>query len=164
MKTYMVEDVLTKVDRASMAVSLEVRVPLLDHKVMELAARMPSGWKLRGRTSKYVLKESLRKILPAEIFTRPKAGFSIPLREWMRKDLREYSRERLMGPGGLASWGLFRKDTLETLLREHQSGMMDHAHALFALLSLSLWKERFLDGKAGDFPELPEPGSGNRAA
>jgi asparagine synthase (glutamine-hydrolysing) len=128
-----------------MAVSLEVRVPVLDHKVVELAARMPSAWKLRGRTSKYVFKEALRKVLPNEIFNRPKAGFSIPLREWMRTDLREYSRERLLGTKGLASWGLFRKDTLEMLLKEHHSGMMDHSYALFALLSLSMWKERFLD-------------------
>jgi asparagine synthase (glutamine-hydrolysing) len=144
-----VEDVLAKVDRASMAVSLEVRVPVLDHKVVELAARMPSGWKLHGQTSKYVFKEALKKLLPGEIFTRPKTGFSIPLREWLRTDLREYTREHLVGSNGLASSGLFRKETLESLLKEHQSGLRNHSHALFALLSFSMWKSRFLD-RAGD--------------
>ena len=145
-KTYLVEDVLTKVDRASMAVSLEVRVPVLDHKFMEMAARMPSSYKLRGRTSKFAFKESLKKILPADVFTRPKSGFSIPLSEWLRKELKDYTHDHLLGPGGLASSGLFRKETLETMLKEHQSGIRDHGYPLFALLSFALWKGKFQDG------------------
>ncbi len=146
MKTYLVEDILTKVDRASMAVSLEVRVPVLDHKFMEMVARMPSSYKLRGRTSKFAFKESLKKILPADVFTRPKTGFSIPLSEWLRKELKDYTRDHLVGANGLAASGLFRKDTLETMLKEHQSGIRNHAYPLFALLSFALWKEKFQDG------------------
>ena len=146
MKTYLVDDILTKVDRASMAVSLEVRVPVLDHKFMEMAARMPSSWKLRGRKSKFAFKESLKKILPVDVFTRPKTGFSIPLSEWLRKDLKDYTRDHLLGSKGLATSGIFRKETIESMLKEHQSGMKDHAYPLFGLLSFALWKEKFLDG------------------
>jgi asparagine synthase (glutamine-hydrolysing) len=142
-KTYLVDDILTKVDRASMAVSLEVRVPLLDHRVLELAARMPSGWKLKGRESKHVFKESLRKVLPAEIFARRKTGFSMPVKEWLAGDLHGYLREALTGPKGLDKTGLFEAPALEKMMKEHASGIRNHDYALFTLLSLALWNRNF---------------------
>ena len=87
-KTYLTDDILTKVDRASMAVSLEVRCPLLDHKVMELAASMPSSLKLRGRIGKYIFKKALESRLPTEIIYRNKMGFAVPLGEWFRTSLK----------------------------------------------------------------------------
>jgi asparagine synthase (glutamine-hydrolysing) len=147
-KTYLVDDILVKVDRASMAHSLEVRVPVLDHKVVELAARMPSDWKLRGRAGKYIFKQSLQKILPAEIFSRPKSGFSIPVGPWLRTDLKGYAQDLLLGAGGLPSLGLFEKPSIEKLWKEHQSGLRNHDYAIFALLSFALWHRRFAAGAA----------------
>jgi asparagine synthase (glutamine-hydrolysing) len=153
-KTYLVDDILVKVDRASMAHSLEVRVPVLDHKVVERAASLPSRWKLDGRNGKRIFKDAVRPILPAEIFSRPKTGFSIPLAAWLRKELRDYGQGLLLGSSGLASTGLFEKPYLERLWKEHQSGMRDHAYPLFALLSFAKWRDRF----QGSAPlEAPRP-------
>ena len=142
-KTYLADDILVKVDRASMAHSLEVRVPVLDHKVVELAARLPSEWKLRGKAGKYIFKRSLERILPAEIFSRPKSGFSAPVGPWLKKDLRGYAEDLLLGPGGLPSSGLFERPYLERLWKDHQSGMRDNTYPIFALLSFALWHRRF---------------------
>jgi asparagine synthase (glutamine-hydrolysing) len=143
-KTYLVDDILTKVDRASMANSLEVRVPVLDHKVVELAARMPSSWKLKGRAGKFIFKRAMGKILPGPVLNRPKSGFSAPIGPWLRNELSGYANELLLGDGGLAGTGLFEKKYLEKLWKEHQSGMRNNAHPLFALLSFSLWHKRFI--------------------
>lgn len=142
-KTYLADDILVKVDRASMAHSLEVRVPVLDHKVVEMAARMPSAWKLKGRAGKYIFKDSLAGILPAEIFSRPKTGFSVPVGPWLRGDLRGYGEDLINGPRGLAATGLFDPKYLSRLWREHQSGLSDHTYPLFALLSFGLWHRKF---------------------
>ncbi len=142
-KTYLVDDILTKMDRASMAVSLEVRVPILDHKLVEMAARIPSAWKLHGKVSKSIFKDSLRSLLPESVFTRPKSGFSIPIKEWFRTDLREYSRDTLLAANGICTLGLFQKPYVEKLLREHQSSLRDHSFPLFALLSFALWHKQF---------------------
>lgn len=142
-KTYLADDILVKVDRASMAHSLEVRVPVLDHLVVERAASLPSAWKLRGKEGKRIFRDSVRPILPNEIFNRPKTGFSIPLAAWLRKDLREYAQGLLLGPQGVLSAGFFEKPYVERLWREHQSGLRDHAAPIFALLSFAQWHARF---------------------
>jgi asparagine synthase (glutamine-hydrolysing) len=149
-KTYLVDDILTKVDRTSMAVSLEVRVPLLDHRFVELAARMPSGWKLRGGEGKAVFKDSLRKVLPAEIFARRKTGFAAPIKEWFRRDLAGGGPAGPLEEAGLFATGLFDRKYVEGLWREHRSGLRDHTFPLFALLSFAYWHERFLVRNAGD--------------
>jgi asparagine synthase (glutamine-hydrolysing) len=142
-KTYLADDILVKVDRASMAHSLEVRVPVLDHRVVERAASLPSRWKLDGRTGKRIFMDAVRPLLPPEIFARPKAGFSIPLATWLRKELRDYGQDLLLGPRGLAATGLFEKTYLERLWKEHQSGLRDHAYPIFGLLSFAQWRDRF---------------------
>jgi asparagine synthase (glutamine-hydrolysing) len=157
-KTYLTDDILVKVDRASMAHSLEVRVPVLDHLVVERAASLPSAWKLKGRMGKRIFKDSVRGILPAEIFARPKTGFSIPLAAWLRKELREHAQGLLLGSQGLASSGMFEKAYLERLWKEHQSGLRDHAFPIFALLSFAQWRARF---QTGANLEAPAPVAGN---
>jgi asparagine synthase (glutamine-hydrolysing) len=142
-KTYLVDDILTKVDRASMAHSLEVRVPVLDHKVVELAARMPSDFKLHGKASKHVFKRSLEKILPEEIFRRKKTGFSIPIHTWFRGELKEFAESRLLGSGSRSLEGMIEPEYVRTLWKEHQAGMRNHGFPLFALLSFSLWHSKF---------------------
>lgn len=142
-KTYLADDILVKVDRASMAHALEVRVPVLDHKVVEMAARLPSDWKLRGRTGKLIFKRSLEGILPPEIFSRPKTGFSVPMASWLRTDLKGYAGDLLLGTQGLPSLGLFEKPFLEKLWKEHQSGVRNHEYPIFSLLSFALWHRRF---------------------
>jgi asparagine synthase (glutamine-hydrolysing) len=131
-KTYLPGDILTKVDRASMANSLEVRVPLLDHTLVEWAARLPSSLKLRGREGKYVFKAALEPYVARNILYRPKQGFAVPLAEWFRGPLRARVREALCGPV-LRESGLFDMATVEHLLDQHQSGVRDHSAALWSL-------------------------------
>jgi asparagine synthase (glutamine-hydrolysing) len=138
-KTYLPEDILVKVDRMSMAHSLEVRAPILDHKLMEFAARLPSSWKLRGSESKYVFKKMNEDRLPADVLYRKKQGFSIPLASWLRGDLREYARETLFSPGAaLADY--FEGRTVRRLWEGHQSGREDNATPLWSLLMFGLWR------------------------
>ncbi len=132
MKTYLPGDILTKVDRASMANSLEVRVPLLDHTLVEWAARLPASLKLKGREGKFILKAGLDPYIPKDILYRPKQGFAVPLCEWFRGPLRATIRERLAGPV-LRQSGLFDMRTVAKLLDQHQSGMRDHSAVLWSL-------------------------------
>ena len=131
-KTYLPGDILTKVDRASMASSLEVRVPLLDHTLVEWAARLPSRLKLHGREGKHVFKAALEPHVPKEILYRPKQGFAVPLAAWFRGPLRRRLRDTLCGPV-LRESGLFDMGTLATVLDQHQSGERDHSAALWTL-------------------------------
>jgi asparagine synthase (glutamine-hydrolysing) len=133
MKTYLVGDILTKVDRASMAHSLEVRVPLLDHPLAEWSAGLPRSQKLHGQEGKYVLKKSFEPLLPHDVLYRPKMGFGVPLANWFRGPLKERLRRDLL-EGGLVKTGLFNQHYLERLVNEHQSGMRDHSAPLWSLL------------------------------
>lgn len=147
--TYLPEDLLVKMDVATMAHALEARSPLLDHKVMEFAARLPEQMKLRNWTSKYILKRMGRRFLPKEIFVRPKMGFGVPIGRWFRKELKSVLREILLDPKSLRR-GYFKKETLTLLLEEHLQGKRDHSFKLWALLNLELWHGMFIDKK-------PEP-------
>jgi len=131
-KTYLPGDILTKVDRASMANSLEVRVPLLDHTLVEWAARLPSRLKLRGGEGKYVFKAALEPHVSRRILYRPKQGFVVPISRWFRGRLRERLHEALCGPV-LRDSGLFDMRTIGMLLDQHQVGARDHSAALWAL-------------------------------
>ncbi|HVH70641.1 MAG TPA: asparagine synthase (glutamine-hydrolyzing), partial [Candidatus Dormibacteraeota bacterium] len=138
-KTYLPDDILTKVDRASMAVSLEVRAPLLDHKLMELAARVPSWLKLRHMKGKYIFKKAMRGIVPDEILTRKKQGFVIPLNRWFRKELKDMAEEMLFDE---------KEDLLDTkylrrIWSEHQNGTRDRAAHLWCVLMFRQWQNTF---------------------
>ncbi|WP_018169310.1 XrtA/PEP-CTERM system amidotransferase [Thioalkalivibrio sp. ALMg9] len=133
MKTYLPGDILTKVDRASMAHSLEVRVPLLDHQLVEWTSGLPPDLKLRGTEGKYVLKKAMEPYLPEEILYRRKKGFAVPVAEWFRGPLRERMRAQVLGPR-IADSGIFDMDYLKTLVDQHTSGARDHSPALWSLL------------------------------
>jgi asparagine synthase (glutamine-hydrolysing) len=133
MKTYLVGDILTKVDRASMAHSLEVRVPLLDHKFVEWVSGLPVSDKLRGQEGKYILKKALEPHLPRDVLYRPKMGFGVPLGKWFRGPLKQRLRASLLD-GGLAETGLFNQGYLEKLVTDHQSGLREYSAPLWSLM------------------------------
>jgi asparagine synthase (glutamine-hydrolysing) len=133
LKTYLVGDINTKVDRASMAHSLEVREPLMDHPLVEWLASLPSSLKVRGQEGKHLLKKAMEPYLPRELLYRPKMGFAVPLAKWFRGPLRQSLREAILGDE-LADTGLFNRDTLTHLVDAHQSGMRDYSSPLWSLL------------------------------
>ncbi|MEZ5529326.1 MAG: amidotransferase 1, exosortase A system-associated [Porticoccaceae bacterium] len=133
MKTYLTGDILTKVDRASMAHSLEVRVPLLDHQLMEWVSGLPSDLKLRGQEGKYIFKKTMEPLLPNDVLYRAKMGFGVPLANWFRGPLRDRLRSSI-SEGGLAETGLFNSEYLEKLVGQHLSGRRDHSAVLWSLL------------------------------
>ncbi len=139
-KTYLPDDILVKVDRASMANSLEVRCPLLDHKLIEFAARMPSSLKLSRGIGKKILKQALEPILPKEILHRPKMGFGVPLATWLRKDLKQLAADALLPQ---CQDGLLDQDRVRQLWDEHQRGFRNRATELWALMMFRLWQKRF---------------------
>jgi len=141
-KTYLVDDILTKVDRASMAASLEVRVPLLDHVFMERMARIPSSFKLRGREGKYIFKRALEKRLPGEILYRRKMGFSVPLAEWWRGELHAAFETSVLREGSFCS-GLFQPAAVARLWQDQQRGARDNAYKLWILFALEKWAAHY---------------------
>jgi asparagine synthase (glutamine-hydrolysing) len=132
--TYLPGDLLLKADIASMAHSLELRSPFLDHEVVELALALPDSLKAEGRTGKVALRRAFAADLPPQVATRGKTGFGVPLRRWFQTDLREPARDLLSTDRG---W--FRPETVQRLLEEHESGRADHGHRLWCLLMLELW-------------------------
>jgi asparagine synthase (glutamine-hydrolysing) len=138
-KTYLPDDILTKVDRASMAVSLEVRAPLLDHQLMETVAAIPSSFKLRGRVSKYIFKKAMEPLLPPEVLYRPKMGFAVPLNRWFRKELREMAQETISA----CQDGILDQRYLKKIWQQHQDGRFDRSAYLWAVLMYSKWKKTF---------------------
>jgi asparagine synthase (glutamine-hydrolysing) len=144
--TYLPEDILTKVDRASMAVSLESRVPLLDHVLMEYAATIPSTLKLRDGQGKHILKRAMASSLPGDILTRRKMGFGVPLGDWFRGELREMVRDVLLSRAARER-GLFRPAGVARLIEAHDTGRRDYSARLWALVCLELWMGQWLDGR-----------------
>ncbi len=132
-KTYLPGDILTKVDRASMAKSLEVRVPLLDHEFVEWVAKLPTSFKLNGQVGKHILKKALRRHLPHHLLYRRKMGFAVPLKAWFRGPLRERARAAITGRR-LAESSYFDMPFLRSLLDQHQAGVSDHSSALWSLM------------------------------
>src|SRR5204862_3494279 len=130
--TYLPNDLLVKVDIASMAVSLEARSPFLDHHVIEFAASLPEKYKLRGLTTKYLLKRVLRKLLPSENLDRRKMGFGVPITHWLRGRLQGFLRETLLSERSLKR-GLFKPAVVARLVEEHTARQKDHAHQLWTL-------------------------------
>lgn len=144
-KRYLPDDILFKVDRMSMAVSLEVRGPFLDYTLAEFAARLPVSMRLRGWSGKYLLKRAMHGILPNEILYRQKLGFNIPYKNWLRRELRELLLDALSSTR-LQQQGLFSPAYVQTLIHEHLEGVRDHAHQLWQLLIFQLWAEQYLPG------------------
>lgn len=139
-QTYMVDDILVKVDRAAMANSLETRVPLLDHRVVELAWRIPLDMKIRGGVGKWALKEVLYRHVPRELIERPKKGFSIPIAAWLRGPLREWS-EMLLNEKRLQQEGFFHPSVIRRAWEQHLNGRADHSSKLWGVLMFQAWLE-----------------------
>ncbi|MDD5541734.1 MAG: asparagine synthase (glutamine-hydrolyzing) [Acidobacteriia bacterium] len=142
--SYLPDTLLTKVDIASMANSLEARSPLLDHKVMELAASLPVALKLHGRVQKYLFKKAMEPLLPPEILQRSKMGFGVPLADWLRGELAGWAQELLLGEK-FRSRGIFRADFADKILREHLSGRWNWQYHIWSLVMLELWFQMFID-------------------
>ncbi|HYE65606.1 MAG TPA: asparagine synthase (glutamine-hydrolyzing) [Pyrinomonadaceae bacterium] len=143
-RLYLAEDILTKVDRASMAVSLEVRAPFLDQRVAEYAASLPASYKLRGRTSKYILKRASAPLLPPFVVRRGKKGFGVPVAEWLKGKLRPLARD-LLSPERIRNHGLFDAGYVARLQDEHERGVANHRKLLWTLLMFELWHESFIE-------------------
>ena len=140
-KVYLADDILTKVDRMSMAHSLEVRVPLLDHRVVEFMFRLPGHLKMPGLGLKHLLKQTMRGILPEETLRKRKAGFSVPLAAWLKRELRPLVEEYL-SPSRIRRDGFFRPETTSRLVTDHMAGRADYSRNIWALLLFGLWLER----------------------
>ncbi len=144
-KTYLPSDILTKVDRMSMAASLEARVPLLDHKLIEFVTSIPSELKLKGLETKYIFRKAVRGLVPDAILDRPKQGFGVPINEWINLQLKDRIRETL-GEKRALERGYFDAKYIKTLLDEHEKNRRDNSYALWILFMLELWHRKFADG------------------
>ena len=151
LKTYLVGDINTKVDRASMAHSLEVREPLMDHPLVEWLATLPSSLKVNGQEGKFLLKRAMEPYLPHDVLYRPKKGFAVPLAVWFRGGLRERVRRAVLGPR-LAATGWFNRAYLEHLVEAHQSGARDYSAPLWTLLMFEAFLRQVVDAAQGVAP------------
>ena len=142
LKTYLPGDILVKVDRMSMAHSLEVRAPLLDYRIIEKAATLPSRWKINGRNKKYILKETFNKVLPKHILHRKKHGFTVPLDSWFRHELKDLAQTRLFDEQRMGQY--FDLSYLQRLWDSHQSGKVNHGTLLWSLLMFALWELEYV--------------------
>lgn len=143
-KTYLVDNILTKVDRMSMAVSLEARVPLLDHRIVEFALNLPAQMKLQRGKTKIILRKAMAEILPQSVLTKPKQGFSIPLKHWLRGPLRPLMMD-LLSTNCIRRRGYFEPQAVSHWVDEHLEGRANHSHRLWALLMFELWQQKNLD-------------------
>ena len=150
-KTYL-HELLMKQDQMSMAASIESRVPFLDHKLVEFTAMLPERMKLRGMTTKYILRESMKGILPETILTRSKMGFPVPLGAWFRGPFRGLVDEYVLGERARAR-GIFDRSYLQQLVNEHQAGA-NHSERLWMLINFEMWQRQFFDGEAAQVNQL----------
>jgi len=146
MKSYLCDNILTKVDRMSMAVSLEARVPYLDIDLVELAFAMPASLKVHKGTTKYLLKKVAARHLPPKCVYRPKEGFSIPIKQWLTTTLRPLMEE-LLDTRKIREQGIFQADRVEQLKQQHYQGTANHSHVLWALIMFQAWQKRWLEDK-----------------
>jgi len=144
---YLPNDLLVKMDIATMAVSLEGRSPFLDHELMELASRLPAHYKLRGSRLKALLKDSVKEWLPPEILKKPKWGFAVPIGKWFRGELRDFLRDNLCSETAVRR-GFFKAPEVERIIKLHLEGRRDLGHHLWILLMFELWQRAFFDGRS----------------
>jgi asparagine synthase (glutamine-hydrolysing) len=149
-KTYL-HELLMKQDQMSMAASIESRVPFLDHKLVEFTARLPERLKLRGWTTKYVLRRAMKNVLPEAILTRPKMGFPVPLGAWLRGRHRNVLDEYVTSERARAR-GIFDADFVARVVGQHVSGERDHSERLWTLVNFEVWLRRFFDGEPAAEP------------
>lgn len=143
--TYLPDDLMVKVDIDSMAVSLEGRSPFLDHEMLELTAKIPFDLKIKGlNNKKYILKESLRGLVPNEVMFRPKMGFGVPIDAWFRGELKNFAYNTLLSEKAI-SRGIFKKEAVEAILDEHANTKISHAYRIWALITLELWFQQYFD-------------------
>ena len=142
--TYLPDALLTKIDRVSMANGLEIRVPLLDHRILEYTAGLPIDLKYKNGVAKYLLKKLLQKYLPNDLFERPKMGFGAPIDLWLRHGLKELLLDYLSSDR-LRKEGLFNLSFVEKRIKEHLSGKVNHQYRLWSLLMWEMWRERWLN-------------------
>jgi asparagine synthase (glutamine-hydrolysing) len=147
LKLYLQDDLLVKVDRMSMANSLEIRTPFLDYTFVEFAATIPSALKLKGFQAKSILKKALASRLPKEILTKKKIGFDIPLGPWIRRELRDFVLDTL-APSRLRRHGFFDEAYVRTILDEHLAGSHNHRQLLWPLIIFQFWHDRYIEGRA----------------
>ena len=158
LRLWLADDLLMKMDKMSMAASVEARVPLLDHPLVEWAARLPDAFKVRGLEGKVLLKRLARRWLPREVVDRPKVGFTVPLSPWFQGPLRELVADTLLSPSCLGR-GYYQPDALRAIVSDHLEGRRDRARELWTLLTLELWHRTFIDqappGTPGGPPHSP---------
>jgi asparagine synthase (glutamine-hydrolysing) len=162
-ETYLPDDLLVKVDISTMAHGLEGRSPFLDHELMEFCASLPSDLKLRGLTTKYLLRRAVRDLLPAAVVDRPKQGFGVPIDRWLRGELRGLVHDVLLDTRTLQR-GYFHEPVVRRLLGEHQRGVRGWHYQLWNLLVLELWHRTFVDGRPAPGPPLSVPAGRGDAA
>jgi asparagine synthase (glutamine-hydrolysing) len=143
LNTYMVDDILVKVDRMSMATSLETRVPLLDHNVVEFLFNIPGHLKLNGMSSKWIFKKTMERLLPKANIYRKKEGFSIPIKHWLRTELKEMTLDYL-GERRIKKEGLFSSSAVNSLIKSHLEKKCNNSHQIWALLVFEIWKDTYL--------------------
>jgi len=142
--SYLPDDILVKVDRASMSVGLEVRVPLLDHRIWEWSMRLPERMQRARGAGKAVLRAVLARHLPAPLFDRPKAGFAVPLARWLRGELKDWAGD-LLASGGWRGSGLFDNPAVDRLWAQHHTGRRDHGQLLWSILMFESWRRSVVD-------------------
>ncbi len=155
-RLWLPDDLLMKMDKMSMAASVEARVPLLDHPLVEWSARLPDRFKVRGMEGKVLLKRLARRWLPVEVVDRPKVGFTVPLSPWFRGPLRELLADTLLAPACLAR-GYYRPEVLRGYVDDHLAGRRDRARELWTLLTLELWHRTFIDPARPVAPHAAAP-------
>lgn len=143
-KTWLADDLLMKMDRMSMATSLEARVPFLDHRLVDFAFSLPSQWKWKDGRGKRILRDAFRSRLPETVLSRPKAGFPVPIDRWFRRDLRAFVTETLFSET-LARRGIVNPRTVRRVVNDHIEGRRDYRREIWTLLNLELWFQVFID-------------------
>ncbi len=154
MKVWLPDDLLLKADKMTMANGLELRVPFLDHKLVEYAAALPANLKLKGTTGKYLLREAMKNVLPKRIINRSKKGFPVPTESWLRSDLKDFVHDTLLASDA-ACRGYMDSRVIERIVSEHEQGTENRRQEIWTLLVFELWHRLFIDRQANTHSRFP---------